>query len=397
VNVEYWKVSSATSVPLPLSTSEVSSHLLHDWIPSLPAAVGSAFMGWPPFLLEPHLVKSTQMLSLRAVAGRSERQWKGVLSWMLGVAGTRHVLKQEGYQWIAPASAFYPSLANEVDLSSWHPSFPASSVSADRPDGSKIRNRPDYLAIRPVDAAGKIEWAIAEAKGTSWALKNMSPCPPSWHQQVRNLNVVVNGTSITVPRHLVVATRVNPNAKRPLTRCLQIRAWNSDETQHRPGLPAEAAADIASAHLFGVFRNIGMHKSARALAVSVGARTEVRTGTGDRRALREELHHFDREAEDEVRGFAQDANRTDERPSVTVRLNTGFGDVAVEIDQATTSMAAELSRCLEPEEAAQVFRDSRQRFGRWEDRMHRSDSDDAVAFASGVRVRFPGEAFRSPR
>lgn len=32
----------------------------------------------------------------RTRAGRGERQWKNVLSWMLGVAGTRHFLRRMG-------------------------------------------------------------------------------------------------------------------------------------------------------------------------------------------------------------------------------------------------------------------------------------------------------------
>jgi hypothetical protein len=99
-----------------MTTEDISSHLLADWVPSLPAAVASSFIGWPPFLVEPILFNGHNVLSLRSEAGRSERQWKSVLSWMLGVAGARHVLATEGYRWIAPLSAFYPNAAGAVDL-----------------------------------------------------------------------------------------------------------------------------------------------------------------------------------------------------------------------------------------------------------------------------------------
>jgi hypothetical protein len=60
-------------------------------------AVSSSFIGWPHYLLERANLKGKEVLALRAEAGRSERQWKSVLSWMLGVACARHVLELEGY------------------------------------------------------------------------------------------------------------------------------------------------------------------------------------------------------------------------------------------------------------------------------------------------------------
>jgi hypothetical protein len=75
--------------------------------------VGSSFIGWPPFLLDPITIGANSVLALRAQAGRRDRQWKRVLSWMLGVAGARHVLKAEGYQWVAPLSAFYLSQSSQ--------------------------------------------------------------------------------------------------------------------------------------------------------------------------------------------------------------------------------------------------------------------------------------------
>jgi hypothetical protein len=76
------------------ANEDVSSQLLADWVPSLSPAVGSSFMGWPPLLLEEKPLKGLDVLTLRAETGRTERQWKGVLSWMLGVAGARHTPKR---------------------------------------------------------------------------------------------------------------------------------------------------------------------------------------------------------------------------------------------------------------------------------------------------------------
>src|SRR5215831_7407365 len=119
--VEFWDVESAASTPLPMTVDDVSFHLALDWVPSLPPADGTAFMGWPPFLIEDIQYNNSSFLALRQKAGRSERQWKSVLSWMLGVAGTRHFLRRKGYTWIAPLSAFYPNVAQAVDVQAWPP------------------------------------------------------------------------------------------------------------------------------------------------------------------------------------------------------------------------------------------------------------------------------------
>src|SRR5215469_7589859 len=145
-----------------MSVADISSHLLADWVPSLPAAVSSSFIGWPPFLLQSARLGRDDVLAPRTQAGRSERQWKSVLSWMLGVAGARHVLASEGYRWIAPLSAFYEGWVQPVDLSAWNPSFPPSAVTVKRRRGTRCRLRPDYVALRSTASKSRsrpYEWA----------------------------------------------------------------------------------------------------------------------------------------------------------------------------------------------------------------------------------------------
>ena len=89
------------------------------------------------------------LLAVRAEAARSERQWKSFLSWMLGVAGTRHVLASDSYRWVAPVSAFYPGAVQAVDLSAWHPSFPLSVLSTTRRAMEK-RVSKEAVATRPL-------------------------------------------------------------------------------------------------------------------------------------------------------------------------------------------------------------------------------------------------------
>ncbi len=206
-------------------------------------------------------------MTLRPEVGRSERQWKGVLSWMLGVAGARHVLAYERYRWVAPLSAFYANAKQTVDLSAWNSTFPRSSVCVSRVPGSRTRLLPDSLALRSTSSAasGYYEWAVAEAKGTRACLTSASSCPSSWSKQVRNAVITVNGTRLRVPRHLVIATRVNPNATSVRARRIQVRAWNNAEGPTEPLLGADGAIEIVAANLFGLFKGLGLRQNASPL------------------------------------------------------------------------------------------------------------------------------------
>jgi hypothetical protein len=275
--VQSWAVGASTATNVSMTAGDISGHLLADWIPSFPLALSSSFVGWPSFLIDTVNVEAHQFLTLASVTKTSERQWKGVLSWMLGVAGARHVLASEGYRWIAPMSAFYPNNTQQVAIQRDFP-FPPSSISVSRDPGSASLLRPDYLALRPVTAgqvSGGYEWAVAEAKGTASALNNMSTAPQAWSDQVRNAVVTMDGVAVTIPRNLVICTRVNPNAARPKTRRLQLRAWNRKDGKAE-NLSSAAAADVAAAHLFGLFRGLHLPQSAAAVAHSVEVRARSR-------------------------------------------------------------------------------------------------------------------------
>src|SRR5262245_35029369 len=79
--VEYWSVGATSSTAHPMMISDISAHLLQDLMPMLPPSVGASFMGWPPFLIEQFLFRRKDHLAIRVDAGRTERQWKRVLSW----------------------------------------------------------------------------------------------------------------------------------------------------------------------------------------------------------------------------------------------------------------------------------------------------------------------------
>lgn len=382
MHVQYWGVGVNTMRPLQMSSANISAYLMDDWVPSIPIALSSSFMGWPPVLIEETTIDVLRYLSLRSELGRTERQWKSFLSWMLGIAGTRHVLGLEGYRWIAPASAFYSDAVYPVDLSQWHPSFPPSCVTVELPPNPKSRLRPDYLAIRSI--GGKFDWAIAESKGTSQCLTNMSSCPRDWRNQANNAVVRVNGRTLKIPRHIVVATRSNPNAIFAKTRRLQVRAWNSTFESSEPGL-SQLVTETVSAHLFGLFRNMGLPENARAISYSVRARAESNIGGAIRSSWNQTLDQLRERADSELKQVT--VPHPDAQDSRMRQIDTGLGRVSIEISEATISLASKLILSDTEDESISAITEANSQLEDWEGSQTKID-DDETLLPSGVRVRF---------
>jgi hypothetical protein len=393
--VEFWGVGMTAASPLPMTTYDISSHLMVDWVPSLPVTVSSSFMGWPPFLIKFVRFNGSDLLTVGPQAGCSERQWRGILSWMLGVAGARHISASEGYRWIAPLSAFYPDAVQTVDLSAWNISFPRSSVVAERLPGSRSRLRPDYLALRSTGARQEgqpYEWAIAEAKGTHICLTGLKDCPIDWYNQARNVRVRVNGSPIPIPRHLVLATRVNPNAVYPRTRRLQVRAWNSTDDSTYPSLPLEAAVDIAAAHLFGLFRNLRLRESARAIALSVQTRAEARyRHSGD--VIRRQAEGIWERADDELREHSRSRDEQAGRPtSAVASIETDLGSINVEIAEPVIKFARSLWIAENANVAAAALQEADAQPDEWEiARKAVPREHNTIILPFGVQVQLPRE------
>lgn len=270
MNTNYIPIGSTLRQDLPFSTTDISAHLLADWLPNLPLSTGASFFGWPSQILFQSHSAGIAYLTIHQWLGQSERQWKGVISWMLGVAGARRVLSELGYRWVAPASAFYPETVGPIAVA-WPNSFPRANLSVTAGTGKGPRLRPDYIALKPVNGGASYELAAAEAKGTSKAILSPSNvvCPAPWHQQVHNICMTIGGVPLYVPRHIVIATRVNPNAVQDTTRQLAIRAWNSNDDEQRRVLKSADGIAIVVAHLFGFYRNIGFVGIANELAVAL--------------------------------------------------------------------------------------------------------------------------------
>jgi len=374
-----------------MSVGDISTQLLVDWVPSLPAAVSSSFIGWPPFLLQTANLNGDSVLALRAAVGQSERQWKSVLSWMLGVASARHVLGSESYRWIAPLSAFYPGGVQPVDLSVWHPFFPRSSVTVTRSPGNRSRVRPDYLALRSTTSAqsgGTYEWAIAEAKGCQIPVAKVQTCPTGWSNQARNVIVTVCGSQITIPRHLVIATRVNANGARPAARRLQVRAWNRSDEPKEPQLQSEAAVDIVAAHLFGLFRGLGLRENARAIALSVQARTESREGHLFP-LTREHVYRATELAKYELQERSQNSS-SDEPTTTLMPIQTELGPLLIDLAEPVIKLARNLGRAENQEAAAAALREADSTLDTWGSSSRKTGSEHGkTTLPFGVEVGLP--------
>lgn len=342
MNAEYWAVGSSSPSPLPLAPADISNHLVADWVPSVPASISTALMGWPVHLLEADNSTGVDYHALGEDARRCERQWNGVLSWMLGVAGTRHVLESEGYRWVAPMSAFYPEAKQEVDTSKWHPSYPRSRVVARPNPAVRSRLRPDYIALRPASRGSTYgyEWAVVESKGTSRQLRNMASCPRAWRGQAENAVVECSGVEVPVPRRLVVATRSNPSAVRLPTRRLVIRAWNAEIDEPTP---LDIRVEVVAAHLFGVCRNLGLRENAIALALATDTRRRFADGPRPR-ALQERLDY----AAEEL----GEARATSGERVLTRDIQSSFGLVEVRLEAPTVRLIERLRSETDPEGAA---------------------------------------------
>jgi hypothetical protein len=391
VIVEFWGVGAATPTPLPFTVENVSTHLLADWLPTLPTSLSPALIGWPPFLIETVRISIGDCLALQERVAQSEKQWKGVVSWMLGVAGTRQFLESDGYRWVAPLSAFYPETTKRFVPAPWNIRFPGSSIRAERLQGSQSRLRPDYLAIRPLpssEAEGAYELAVAESKGTHVSLASRNTCPPDWYNQARNVSLIVDQSPVPIPRHLVVATRVNPNAERSKTRRLQVRAWNKADESHEL-VPPETVPDIIAAQLFGFFLNLGLHETARAIALSVFTRESIRQNSGEAGPFSRRDDAI-RASDAELRSKAAPASRKSPDIGAVISLDTGRGQIEVAVATPIVTLIQHLRQARSSGECHPAIRAANSELDKWVmERRGRADQGRSVLLSLGAEITFP--------
>jgi hypothetical protein len=229
-----------------------------------------------------------------------------------------------------------------------------------------------------------------EAKGTADALGSVLKhrCPPAWRRQVWNIAVTVHGQPVRVPRHIVAATRVNPNAKLARTRCLQVRGWNAEDPDPVEA-PPQLATEVAAGHLFGLCLNLGLWRNARAIALGVSARGAKRTADAaaqaDEGRRLDELLTRGRLADQELmKRTDATLNGATAASGGLLSMRSGLGDLEVEITDTTMSLIRSM-RSPDPEQAAAALDTADDRL----DGMEVSESEqDGVLLPSGVRVRY---------
>lgn len=398
-------MGAANSSALPLDINDVSTHLVEDWLPSLPVNIRHSLLSWPSFLLTEIPLEAYSVLALSELAGRSERQWKGFLSWMLGVAGTRHVLRREGYRWIAPLSAFYPDARTPVDLSEWPSSASPGSLLAYSSEDSGTRLRPDYIAIKfsaegtdaatvPGEQLRKAQWAVAESKGTHKAVKQAATCPASWKRQVKNVSLYFGDEQFEPHRHIVIATRVNPNAKSPKTRRIQIRAWNSDERREAPS--SSAVAQVVTAALYGLTKNLGLEHSATALALSARWRRGDPLNTAFRGPDESAPSSVNRQELERARQASRtelgESGGTAATRKVSVQTGSDRGNIEVELMPALVRLIDALCVATTDSFAAEAVARSEAELERWDaEEVFTDRRGRHRASPMGLLFRFPDE------
>lgn len=388
--VEFWGVGATTATAMPLTVENVSSQILADWLPMLPTSLSPALVGWPPFLIETVPISIGDCLTLQERAAQSEKQWKGVVSWMLGVAGTRQFLESDGYRWIAPLSAFYPETTRRFVPQPWNLRFPPSSISARRLQNGPSRLRPDYLAIRPLPSSGPdgaYEFAVAESKGTHISLSNRNICPSDWYNQARNVSLIVGQSQITIPRHLVVATRVNPNAEQSETRRLQVRAWNkSDELP--VSLPPEMVSNIIAAQLFGFFLNLGLHETARAIASSVFTwSNQADSAQAEVLSMRDEAVHA---SNVELLSKTTPSSAQGADVGAIISIDIGRGPIEVVVAPPTMMLTRNLCQARSSGDFQSAIKSANSELDRWvTERRNRSAQGRSVVLSFGAESHFP--------
>ena len=382
-NVDFWQVGSTQPIDSELTVSEISGHLAADWLPSVPTAVAESLVGWPSFLLE----VDSGRLTMHPRAGRCERQWKSVLSWMLGVAGTRHFLKKEGFRWIAPVSGFLATAKKDIDLAGWSLAFPRTTVRTARNINSNAKLMPDYIALKH-NAKMKpafYEWAVAEAKGTRDDLSNQQVCPSEWYNQVQNVTLRVANKVRPLDRHIVIATRVNPNAKKTSTRRLQIRAWNKQNSLvENAGAQASGPLMIVAAHLFGFFRVLRL----RATAVSIAFAAQRWSA----RAITDQEPDLFDEVTDSGYTFANRAAKELERlRGQSLDLETEAGTLEITLAEPLIELTKTLLTLASIEEAQPVLEHAEEQLDLW-NRDHAAQDPSGGVLPFGMKVTWLGNS-----
>ena len=239
---------------------------------------------------------------------------------------------------------------------------------------------PDYVAIRPTTSQSE-EWAIVESKGTNKSFKSLTVCPRPWRNQVRNVDLFLSEMPLVPHRYLVVATRVNPNAKTPATRALHVRAWNSAEKSQ--AIDGQAAVEIASAHLFGLFKNLGLWHNARAVAFAPWRRNSI-----DLRRWPIPSDNLNELAIKELEGNELGIQQVPGGRFFVI--SSEFGEIQVELSRPLLDLASTLREATELTTAMKALRKADGEIDDWTHSTEQlADHGRERILSYGARIHFP--------
>jgi len=266
MNFHYHDILSNSYRSVGSSLLELATNIVTDWMPGTPNSMARGFVDLLDNILELEWIGLERLWTLNPRVAYYEKQWKQFTSWILGVAFCRKVIEMEGYRWWAPVSAFInPSTIRLALIPNWQQNLPAARCYIKKPIPPLSNLMPDYIIVRE-NANQLYEISFVESKGSRQSLESPNITPNAWKYQSRNAEFYFNNTLYPTTQNLVVATRVNPFAKRALTRRVYVRAWNSSKPEKH--VPFEAIREVLSFHYIGICKRIGLRANANLLAMA---------------------------------------------------------------------------------------------------------------------------------
>ena len=146
---------------------------------------------------------------------------------------------------------------------------------------------------------------------------------------------------------------------------------------------------MKSAHLFGLFRNLGLRENARALSYSVRAREESSVGVAVGSDWSKTLTQLRERADSEFEKVT--FPQRDSHYSRTREIDTELGRVSCEISEATMALSSRLSLSVTQDQAIMAITEAASQLEDWEKSQMEIGNDESL-LPSGVRIRFPYEA-----
>jgi hypothetical protein len=208
------------------------------------------------------------------------------------------------------------------------------------------------------------EWAIAEANGCGGSLASVHTCPTGWYRQALNAIIEASEVPISLARRMVVATRVNPNAKRGWARRLQIRGWNRRDESPPKIPPKYGAVDIVAAHLFGLFKGLRLTMNARAIALATESRALRGTPLWAVRKLDLQKASGDAARELDERSFISKLD--DSAADRMFALDSEAGSLLVGLAAPVVKLAGRLVDAVDPDAAFEALAEAERSLATWE-------------------------------